>query len=113
MLYHTPHHPVMSRWEHMAQCVTGFASPSGIHPAAHLDPGPTGHDIYGRHGHALGLTAMSLDPREAEGELARKRAAPVSSHDLLRHSRTLLARSLVTLGEGGRYQRVHQELRSC
>ena len=75
-------------------------SPSGIHAAAHLDPGPSGHDIYGRHGHGLGLTTVGIDPKEAEGELDRRRAAPVNSCDLLSRSRTLLARSLMRLGEG-------------
>ena len=75
-------------------------SPSGIHAAAHLDPGPSGHDIYGRRGHALGLTTVGIDPKEAEGELDRRREAPVNSCDLLSRSRTLLAKSLMRLGEG-------------
>lgn len=86
-------------WGRGAVC-DGRVSLSGIHPAAHLDPGPSGHDIYGRHGHALGLTAVGLDPKEAEGELNRRRAAPVNSCDLLSRSRALLARSLMRLGEG-------------
>ena len=79
----------------------GQTLPPDIHPAAHLDPGPTGHDIYGKHGHALGLTTVDIDPKEAEGRLASKLAEPASSRDLLRRSRMLLARSLITAEEGG------------
>ena len=34
-----------------------------LHPAAHLDPGPEGYNIYGKMGHSLALTAVPLDTR--------------------------------------------------
>lgn len=36
---------------------------AGIQPAAHLDPGPDGHDIYGVIGQALARVCVPLDPQ--------------------------------------------------
>ena len=32
-----------------------------LEPAAHLDPGPEGHNVYGKVGHALAMVSVSLD----------------------------------------------------
>ena len=42
-----------------------------IEPAAHLDPGPQGYDVYGGVGHALGLTAVPLDAGDRSGRGTR------------------------------------------
>ena len=34
-----------------------------IHPAAHLDPGPDGYNIYGKSGHSFALTSVPLDTK--------------------------------------------------
>ncbi len=50
---------VRERPQYISWCVS---SPlSGLEPAAHLDPGPGGHDVYGGVGHSLGLSSVPLD----------------------------------------------------
>ena len=34
-----------------------------FHPAAHLDPGPDGYNIYGKTGHSLTMTSVPLDTK--------------------------------------------------
>ena len=68
----------------------------GIHPAAHLDPGPTGHDIYGSVGYALVLTRYSTDPSQL---LNGKQMIPDVVPDYqrsVRHCRSLMARYLAS-----------------
>lgn len=68
----------------------------GIHPAAHLDPGPTGHDIYGSAGYALVLTRYSTDPSQL---LNGEQMIPDVILDHQRsvcHCRSLMARYLAS-----------------
>lgn len=68
----------------------------GLHPAAHLDPGPTGHDIYGRVGHALILTRFSTDPSQLlNGEQTIPDVIPDYQRSVC-HCRSLLARYLAS-----------------
>lgn len=67
-----------------------------LHPAAHLDPGPTGHNIYGSVGYALVLTRFSTDP----GQLPNGgQTIPDVIPDYQRsvcHCRSLMARYLAS-----------------
>ena len=60
-----------------------------FHPAAHLDPGPDGYNIYGKTGHSFALTSVPLDTKllterlqgqdSNEGERALSRARSMLS----------------------------------
>ena len=60
-----------------------------LHPAAHLDPGPDGYNIYGKTGHSFALTSVPLDTKLSterlqgqgsnEGERALSRARSMLS----------------------------------
>lgn len=60
-----------------------------LHPAAHLDPGPDGYNIYGKMGHSFALTSVPLDTKLSmerlqgqgsnEGERALSRARSMLS----------------------------------
>ena len=68
----------------------------GIHPAAHLDPGPTGHDIYGGAGYALVLTRYSTDPSQLlNGEQMIPDVIPDYQRSVC-HCRSLMARYLAS-----------------
>ena len=67
-----------------------------LHPAAHLDPGPTGHNIYGSVGYALILTRFSTDPGQL---LNGGQKIPDVIPDYQRsvcHCRSLMARYLAS-----------------
>ena len=69
-----------------------------LEPAAHLDPGPEGHDVYGGVGHALTLVSVSLDIRATQQRLeGRGRGAERS----LSHCWQLLARYLAGINRNG------------
>ena len=69
-----------------------------LEPAAHLDPGPEGHDVYGGVGHALTLVSVPLDMRATQQRLeGRSRGAERS----LSHCRQLLARYLAGINRDG------------
>ena len=62
-----------------------------IEPAAHLDPGPDGYNIYGRMGHSLALTSVPLNTisilkRTSDNEISDE------SEMALTKARSLLAR---------------------
>ena len=75
-----------------------------LEPAAHLDPGPEGHDVYGGVGHALTLVSVSLDIRATQQRLeGRGRGAERS----LSHCRQLLARYLAGINRDGESHHCH------
>ena len=43
--------------------------PTALDPAAHLDPGPEGHDVYGGVGYALALASVPLDTQATMSRL--------------------------------------------
>ena len=68
----------------------------GLHPAAHLDPGPTGHNIYGSVGYALILTRFSTDPGQLlNGEQTIPNVIPDYQRSVC-HCRSLMARYLAS-----------------
>ena len=69
---------------------------TGLHPAAHLDPGPTGHNIYGGIGYALILTRFSTDPSQLwNGEQTIPDVIPDYQRSVC-HCRSLMARYLAS-----------------
>lgn len=73
-------------------CVS--SSPSAVEPAAHLDPGPDGHDIYGPTGQALARVCVSLDPQTVLDNLQIEQSVKDGALHILKHCRSLLARYL-------------------
>lgn len=68
----------------------------GLHPAAHLDPGPTGHNIYGSVGYALFRTNFSTDPGHLlKGEQRIPDVIPEYQR-VVCHCRSLIARYLAS-----------------
>lgn len=68
----------------------------GLHPAAHLDPGPTGHNIYGGVGYALVRTRFSTDPSQlVNGEQMIPDVIPDYQRSVC-HCRSLMARYLAS-----------------
>ena len=68
---------------------------SGLHPAAHLDPGPCGHDIYGSIGYSLILTRLSIDPNQLLKEQSSQLIIPDYQRSVC-YCRSLLARYLAS-----------------
>jgi len=67
----------------------------GLHPAAHLDPGPSGHDIYGSIGYSLILTRLNIDPNQLLKEQSSQRTIPDYQRNVC-YCRSLLARYLAS-----------------
>ena len=61
-----------------------------IQPAAHLDPGPEGYNIYGKAGHSLAMTSVPLDNNETLNRLTDQRCS--ESEISLSKARSLLGR---------------------
>ena len=72
-----------------------------VEPAAHLDPGPEGHNIYGKMGHALALVSVSLDTNTVLKRLnMQQREIGTTNKDcnmMLSHARSLLVRYIAGL----------------
>ena len=71
-----------------------------LEPAAHLDPGPEGHDIYGGVGHALTLVSVPLDMQATRQRLEGRDRGTERS---LSHCRQLLARYLAGINRDGEH----------
>ena len=69
-----------------------------IEPAAHLDPGPDGHDIYGPIGQALARVCVPLDPQTVLDNLKIERPVQNGARHILKQCRSLLAQFLVDTG---------------
>lgn len=76
--------------------------PSAVEPAAHLDPGPDGHDIYGAFGQALARVCVPLDPQTVLDNLQIEQPTQDGAVQSLRHCRRLLARYLTASSIPGR-----------
>lgn len=70
---------------------------SAVEPAAHLDPGPDGHDIYGPFGQALARVCVSLDPQTVLDNLQIEQSTQDRAVQSLHHCRRQLARYLAAL----------------
>ena len=68
--------------------------PPVIEPAAHLDPGPRGHDVYGAVGHSLALSCVPMDPSLTRQRLGGRGTTGTAAVEALLTSRQLLARYL-------------------
>ena len=62
-----------------------------LDPAAHLDPGPAGHDIYGPTGQALARVCVPLDPQTVLGNLKIEWPVKNGATHILKRCRNLLA----------------------
>ena len=71
-----------------------------LEPAAHLDPGPEGHNIYGGVGHALTLVSVPLDMQATRQRLEGRDRGTERS---LSHCRQLLARYLASINRDGEH----------
>ena len=71
-----------------------------LEPAAHLDPGPEGHNIYGGVGHALTLVSVPLDMQATRQRLEGRDRGTERS---LSHCRQLLARYLAGTNRDGEH----------
>lgn len=77
---------------------------SAVEPAAHLDPGPDGHDIYGSFGQALAKVSVPLDPQTVLDNLQIDRPTQDGATPTLHRCRKLLARYLTASAiDGGTY----------
>ena len=74
-----------------------------LEPAAHLDPGPDGHNVYGKKEHALTKVEVPLDIQDSLRRLSGGRSLEGSTQVelALLHSRSLLTRYM--LGTTGIY----------
>lgn len=76
-----------------------------VEPAAHLDPGPEGHNVYGKVGHSLALVSVPLDTdtvlKRLDEQSKRKGGSEKSSvkdsSRILSRARTLLVRYIAGL----------------
>ena len=68
-----------------------------LEPAAHLDPGPEGHNVYGKTEHALTKVKVPLDIQDTLLRLSGGRNAEgsIQANLTLLHSRSLLTRYLL------------------
>lgn len=82
-----------------------------LEPAAHLDPGPEGHNVYGKPEHAMAKVMVPLDIQDTLLRLSGGRNAEGSNQAkmALLHSRSLLTRYL--LGITGAQFGVYHNLR--
>ena len=80
----------------------GAVTRDNLEPAAHLDPGPDGYNVYGRVGHALGLVSVPLDIDSSLKRLAQcDDSPPQECGKMLSHARRLLT---IYLGQGSKFQ---------
>lgn len=70
---------------------------TALEPAAHLDPGPDGHNVYGKEEHALTRVVVPLDIQDTLLRLScgRKSEGSIKAKLALLHSRNLLTRYLL------------------
>lgn len=70
---------------------SGAVTRDKLEPAAHLDPGPDGYNVYGRVGHALGLVSVPLDVDSSLKRLSQCDGSPMQEcGKVLSHARRLL-----------------------
>ena len=76
----------------------GYVFSSAVEPAAHLDPGPDGHDIYGQVGEALARVCVPLEPQTVLDNLQIGQPVQDGAMHMLQRCRNLLARYLTKPG---------------